>query len=308
MTIRARLSRCACALLDLRLRPYARSAATTGAAIAIVLASLTAFDVPECLAQGDFFQQLFGFGGPSRLVEPQRYSPERREWRSRRYAHRHGGRRQAHRFERSQIAHRHNQNWAHGEPRSGPDGGSAAPVEDAPGRKSVCVRTCDGHAFPVANISHKFEIASRQASCAALCPETEVKLFIMPEGSDDINEATEARRGETYAALLAKVKSVTERASCGCHAGAADPIESGALLNDPTLQAGDSVVTAKGVRVFKGGGALPHKSSDFLSLAEIRNLPIPKRGALAAIDRMVKIPHDSATLFANRRSEPRSSP
>jgi len=55
------------------------------------------------------------------------------------------------------------------------------------------------------------------------------------------------------------------------------------------------VVTAQGVRVFKGG-AYPFKSSDFMSLAETRNLPIEKRGALAAIDRVVKTPRGRVAL------------
>jgi hypothetical protein len=63
-----------------------------------------------------------------------------------------------------------------------------------------------------------------------------------------------------------------------------------ALLHDTTLQSGDSVMTAKGVRVFKGGGGCPHKNTDFLALAEIRGLPKHERRALAAIDKVIKTP------------------
>jgi len=63
-----------------------------------------------------------------------------------------------------------------------------------------------------------------------------------------------------------------------------------ALLHDATLQPGDSVMTAKGVRVFKGGGGCPHKNTDFLALAEIPGLPKRERRALAAIDKLIKTP------------------
>jgi hypothetical protein len=63
-----------------------------------------------------------------------------------------------------------------------------------------------------------------------------------------------------------------------------------ALLHDATLQPGDSVMTAKGVRVFEGGGGCPHKNTDFLALAEIPGLPKRERRALAAIDKVIKTP------------------
>jgi hypothetical protein len=63
-----------------------------------------------------------------------------------------------------------------------------------------------------------------------------------------------------------------------------------ALLHDATLQPGDSVMTAKGVRVYEGGGGCPHKKTDFLALTEIRGLPKHERRALAAIDKVIKTP------------------
>ncbi len=63
-----------------------------------------------------------------------------------------------------------------------------------------------------------------------------------------------------------------------------------ALMHDATLQPGDSVMTAKGVRVFEGGGSCPHKNTDFLALAEIRSLPKHERRALATIDKVINTP------------------
>jgi len=66
------------------------------------------------------------------------------------------------------------------------------------------------------------------------------------------------------------------------------------ILHDATLREGDSVMTAKGVRVFQGGSACPHKESDFLALADARDIPRSKRGALLAIEKAVKTPILSA--------------
>ena len=66
------------------------------------------------------------------------------------------------------------------------------------------------------------------------------------------------------------------------------------ILHDATLREGDSVMTAKGLRVFQGGSACPHKESDFLALADARDIPKAKRGALVAIEKAVKTPILSA--------------
>jgi hypothetical protein len=100
--------------------------------------------------------------------------------------------------------------------------------------------------------------------------------------------------------LVARIKaSDAKPAACGCHSASGNPIDSSAVLNDPTLRPGDTVVTAKGVRVFKGG-AYPFKSSDFMSLAETRDLPTEKRGALAAIERVLQTPRGRFTLVSDR--------
>jgi hypothetical protein len=82
-----------------------------------------------------------------------------------------------------------------------------------------------------------------------------------------------------------------------------------ALLHDATLQPGDSVMTAKGVRVFKGVRGCPHKNTDFLALAEIRSLPKHERRALAAIDKVIKTPRVAVQVggFATVAARARAS-
>jgi hypothetical protein len=268
-----------------------------------VLGGLLAFDMPESLAEGGLFEELFGAAHHQRMVEPLYYAPQEHGWRASR---RHRSWRFAHHVKHSRHARRHYPAGAHQLAVAHPATTHPAPAAalTSLGRRSVCVRTCDGYFFPVAAFNHNSEIASHQASCNTLCPEAETKLFVMPAGSENIDEATEAHGGQLYSQLVAKIKaSDAKPASCGCHSTAGNPIDSKAVLNDPTLRAGDTVVTAQGVRVFKGG-AYPFKSSDFMSLAETRNLPIEKRGALAAIDRVVKTPRGRVALANDHHRDP----
>jgi hypothetical protein len=75
---------------------------------------------------------------------------------------------------------------------------------------------------------------------------------------------------------------------------APDLTQPDAILHDATLREGDSVMTARGVRVFQGGSACPHKESDFLALADARDIPQSKRRALVALEKAVNTPILSA--------------
>jgi hypothetical protein len=52
------------------------------------------------------------------------------------------------------------------------------------------------------------------------------------------------------------------------HAGNPPPSGPVSIYNDRTLQRGDSVMTAQGLRVFKGASRFPYRASDFVPLAE----------------------------------------
>jgi hypothetical protein len=325
MAITSRLLPIISSFCDSRLRPHSKAAVTTGAAIVVLAATLLTFDVPESLAQGGFFDALFGGPRHQYIVEPLRYFHGSGysygygyERRSRHYVRRHNAHLYAHRFRHERHAHLHSYHLAAQRPvavaelRRPSANIEAASFDTAQnssaalGRRTVCVRTCDGYFFPVANLKHNSDISSHQATCDTLCPQAETKLFVMPAGSENMDEAVAAGGGELYSQLLAKINTSGDKAkSCGCHSVAGDPVESKAVFNDHTLRVGDSVVTSQGVRVFKGG-AFPYNSSDFMSLAETRNLPAEKRGALAAIDRVLKTPHGRAALLSERLHEKQS--
>jgi hypothetical protein len=52
------------------------------------------------------------------------------------------------------------------------------------------------------------------------------------------------------------------------HADIPPPSGPVSIYNDRTLQRGDSVMTAQGLRVFKGSSRFPYRASDFVPLAE----------------------------------------
>ncbi len=156
--------------------------------------------------------------------------------------------------------------------------------------RTICVRACDGYAFGRVAAYAGFNPASREAACNAACPDAETKLFVLAPGVDDVAQAKEARFHEAYAQLLAKFKARDSKpASCGCHVASGQNSDPKALLSDPTLRQGDMVVTEKGVKVFLGGGALPHRTSEFFSIAQTRAVSPAYRGALTAIDKMLKL-------------------
>jgi hypothetical protein len=156
--------------------------------------------------------------------------------------------------------------------------------------RTICVRACDGYSFGRAAAYGGYDASTREAACTAACPDAETKLFVLAPGVDDVAQAKDARLGGSYAQLLAKFRDrETKPATCGCHVASSPSGEAKALLSDPTLRQGDMVVTEKGVKVFLGGGGLPHRTNEFYSLAQTRAVSPAYRGALAAIDKMLKI-------------------
>jgi hypothetical protein len=162
----------------------------------------------------------------------------------------------------------------------------------APGR-SVCVRLCDGYFFP--NAGPADGDADSAASCASLCPGAPTEVFYQPSGSDAIDDATSAS-GKRYTALPVAFRyraKLDNTCSCG---GNASVDQSLALLNDMTLRKGDSVMTAAGVRVFRGAGYAPYGLRDFTALAQT-SMPRDKRDVLIAIERASR-PRNGTTVVA----------
>jgi hypothetical protein len=106
-------------------------------------------------------------------------------------------------------------------------------------------------------------------------------LFVEPAGSDRIEDAV-SPDGARYTALPVAFRNrATVDNTCTCHR---HPGEAFSLLNDATLRKGDSIMTSKGIVVFRGAGRMPYAQSDFTTLANA-SMPRDKREILAAIER-----------------------
>ena len=154
-------------------------------------------------------------------------------------------------------------------------------------RRSVCVRLCDGFFFPVGDLPNDGDIPGHEALCSGLCPGAPARLYVVPAGSDRIEDAVAAQTHKLYTALPVAFRHASKSdRTCSCHAGV--QASSISLLKDFTLRRGDGVMTPKGIQIFRGAQHWPYKRNDFLSLAQTRDVTDFGRGALAAIERAAK--------------------
>ena len=311
-----------------------RSSISLGAAFAIFCSVLMGFDTSASQAAGGFLEELFGPSRPPATMDYNGYAPRHEAGldrpaglrKSTRQARRQTQRQRALSLQaRRQVIER--RKLASMPRREGPAERrgavevvgltqnpifkvSASTGETAGGvsRRAVCVRACDGYHFPALPISRDSDIPVQQASCEKLCPGTQSTLFVLPAGSDKVEEARAARGGSTYAELLARIDPSDARAkSCSCQTEAGAAAAASAVLADSTLRPGDTVVTAQGVRVLRRGSHYPFKSTDFLSLAETRDAPLSNRSALYAIERALKTPQGRLAVVNTERRQGRHS-
>jgi Protein of unknown function (DUF2865) len=165
----------------------------------------------------------------------------------------------------------------------------AAEAVDASGlpRRSYCVRLCDGYYFPVAPVSSDGDLNAHESLCAGICPGAPTRLFVMPSGSERIEEAT-SRDGHKYSALPVAFRHTgTTDNTCTCRPGNIAHTKIVSVMKDFTLRQGDMVMTNKGFRVFRGSSHWPYGQSDFMSLAE-SGINTKNRAALSAIESATK--------------------
>jgi Protein of unknown function (DUF2865) len=146
---------------------------------------------------------------------------------------------------------------------------------------SVCVRLCDGYYFPIGPLLRAGDLAKHEAACSGLCPDAPTQLFLEPAGSGRIEDAVSSD-GARYTALPAAFRHrATVDNACTCHRGGRPGVS---LRDDFTLRQGDSIMTPKGIIVFRSGAGSPHGPSDFVTLADA-SMPSDKRELLAEIER-----------------------
>lgn len=136
--------------------------------------------------------------------------------------------------------------------------------------KAFCVRTCDGHYFPVqANAG-----VSAADSCRSFCPASETKVY----GGSNIDTAT-APDGGRYADLPnAFVYRKAMVASCTCNGKNAFGLARLDATNDPTLRQGDIVATKTGLVAYTGSN---NNAANFTPIENYSRLSKSTREKLA---------------------------
>jgi hypothetical protein len=179
--------------------------------------------------------------------------------------------------------------------------------------QAFCVRLCDGRFFPLPagerrdrdrdayqerNPFHRSFYrerderrsaatsggASPESLCRAMCPATPVKVF-SGNGIDHAVAADGAPYVKLQNAFVYREKMIPE---CTCNGA-----ENAGLTNldpetDPTLQPGDIVVTAEGVKVFRGGRG----QTALVPVSEARGMPESMRRNLLSI-RITPLPEQA---------------
>jgi hypothetical protein len=162
---------------------------------------------------------------------------------------------------------------------------AAAPFEPM-GRRAVCVRLCDGFHFPLGAVRSGADLRDQANMCGALCPGAPARLYVMPSGSEKIEDAV-SLEGRRYDLLPVAFRHASTRDNaCSCRpAGASLSSPLVSLLDDVTLRRGDIVMTGSGVRVFRGATRWPLRQGDFVKAANIK-MSSRARAALATLDRL----------------------
>ena len=162
---------------------------------------------------------------------------------------------------------------------------AALPAPVPLGRQSVCVRTCDGYAFPVGAYHGDGDRASHESACQAACPDAKTALYVLPGGTDHLAEAVNVATGRLYSALPDAYHYTTVLDdACTCHRpGRASRTLS--VLRDLTLRRGDAVMTARGFRVFHGAARFPYRRTDFLALSRSRDVAKANRPTFSALEK-----------------------
>ncbi|MBK9081930.1 MAG: DUF2865 domain-containing protein [Rhizobiales bacterium] len=155
------------------------------------------------------------------------------------------------------------------------------------GRRSMCVRLCDGYPFPLGAVRGPADMQTQTGMCENLCPGAPTQLFVMPDGAEKLDDAVSAD-GKKYSALpVAWRHAATHDKTCSCRRVGQETSPVMSLLADLTLRRGDGVMTPDGMRVFRGATRWPLRRRDFVPVATLK-LPQVARERLVSLDRAAR--------------------
>lgn len=136
--------------------------------------------------------------------------------------------------------------------------------------RGFCVRTCDGHYFPV----QAHPGMSAADACHSFCPASETRVY----SGSDIDYATTSD-GSRYADLPNAYRYRKQLVSgCTCDGRSAFGVARVDLANDPTLRPGDVVATKNGLMAVDA-----HNKAATFTPVEASRLPKSERDALAQV-------------------------
>lgn len=244
-------------MINISREAFRLSAAMLGGVV--IASALTVAPTPAA-AQG-FFQSIFGGFDRGPRYEERQY-PSRREYEDRGPARAYAPNHREQRFPFPEFNARR----------------SEPPAARAPARSATvhCVRMCDGRYFPLPRSAGGVRLDPAKV-CSALCPAAATKVF----NGGDMNHAR-ASDGTRYASLdtafAFRDRLVPDCSCTGQGPGGLAQID---VESDPTLRAGDIVVTAEGATVFRGSRQYPYQSADFTPIGDYEQLNRTLRTALA---------------------------
>lgn len=150
--------------------------------------------------------------------------------------------------------------------------------------KAFCVRTCDGHFFPVQ--AHAGVTAAE--SCRSFCPASETRLY----GGSNIDTAS-TNDGSRYADLPnAFVYRKALVAGCTCNGKSPFGLARLDAGSDPTLRQGDIVATKGGLVAYTGA---TNNVANFTPVENYSRLPKSARDKLAETKVMGPAPGAAAS-------------
>jgi hypothetical protein len=157
--------------------------------------------------------------------------------------------------------------------------------------KAFCVRTCDGHFFPV---QARAGLSAAEA-CHSFCPGSQTKLY---SGSNiDYAVASDGSRyGDLANAFVYRKQLV---AGCTCNGRSPFGLARMEVNSDPTLRRGDVVATKEGMVTFTG---TKNNVADFTPVGADRNLPKSTRDKLSDVKIMPPTPASGFTPVMLRSS------
>lgn len=116
------------------------------------------------------------------------------------------------------------------------------------GHRTVCVRLCDGAFFPLTSSPRPGADVSQGEMCRLQCPGAETEVFRMTDA--DIENAVSVSSGRRYMSVSNALRFRREFVQgCACRPLGQNWAEAVSRSTDPTLRAGDVVVTPEQARL-----------------------------------------------------------